>query len=108
MRPAPVPEEDQFLAEDPGALRQLAELRRGRHRLPEAAHELPARGAGPDVGELRVLPRQPRVVVSAIGRVGVDFAHGSSKVRCVAAREFLAHESSAMIPARITEKGRAQ
>ena len=75
--PAAVPEEDQLLVEHPNELRQLAELRRSRHRLPEAAHELPTRSAGSDVGELRVLCRQGRMAVAAIGCVGVDFAHGT-------------------------------
>ena len=78
--PASVPEEDQLLTENPYALRKLAELGRGRHRMPEAAHELAARRARADVGELRVLSRQGRVVVAAVGRVGIDFAHGTPDV----------------------------
>ena len=61
-----VPEQDQLLAEDLDEDRPLPDLLRHRHRQPESPEVLAARGAGPGVGQLRVLAGLGDAVVSVV------------------------------------------
>ena len=67
--PAPVPEEHEILAHDAQAQRNVAEVARKGHGLPEAAEILPARGARPDAGQLRVVWWHRALEVAAVRHV---------------------------------------
>src|SRR6185436_13882720 len=61
--------------QDAHAHGQIGELGRQRDRLPEAAQVFPARRAGTDVRQLRVLPGDLAREVSGVGRVEEGHAH---------------------------------
>jgi hypothetical protein len=64
---APVAENDEVLAEDADRHRQILELRRHRHRMPEPTQILTAGRARPDMGELLVRLHRRGDCVALIG-----------------------------------------
>ena len=79
--PGAVAEQHQVLAEHPHHHGELPQLHRHRDRLPVAAEVLAARGAGADVGKLRVLAGVPDLVVSLEARGAPYLAHDVSRER---------------------------
>jgi hypothetical protein len=61
---APVAEDHEIFAEDAHAARRTVEVAREGHRLPEAPQVLAARGAGTDLGQLRIRRRRRSTRVS--------------------------------------------